>query len=125
MREFTKSLTSFSWAMATFGVQQTLNLFSGGEDSREHPATEAFNNVSKATTDELGGFTEAAFRAGNNIQQGLMGVMFEIFSSQGGDARCGSCGGTQATRQSSAAGRDSRRGDTRTRNGCGGCGSGR
>lgn len=120
MRDFTKSLASFSWAMTAFGIQQTLNLFSNREGrSNEHPATEAFNNVTKATTDELDGFTESVFRAGNNLQQGLIDLTFELLSSQSADA------GGSGRRAGSSAEDGVRDGRREGRDGCGHCGSGR
>src|SRR5215813_9815770 len=68
MREFTKSLTSYTWAMSLFGFQQMFNVFRPGK------ATESFNNVTKATEEEFGDALKATFRAGDNLQKGLVDV---------------------------------------------------
>lgn len=68
MREFTKSMTSYTWAMSLFGLQQMLNVFNPTK------ATESFNNVTKATEDQFGGALKATFRAGDNLQKGLVDV---------------------------------------------------
>lgn len=68
MREFTKSLTSYTWAMSLFGVQQMFNVF------RPAKATESFNNVTAATEEEFGDALKATFRAGDNLQKGLVDV---------------------------------------------------
>ena len=68
MRELTKSMTSYAWAMSLFGLQQMVNVFRPGK------ATESFNNVTKATEDEFGDALKATFRAGDNLQKGFVDV---------------------------------------------------
>ena len=74
MREFTKSMTSYSWAMSLFGLQQMVNVF------RPRKATESFNNVTKATEEQFGEALKATFRAGDNLQKGLIDVTFGILT---------------------------------------------
>ena len=74
MREFTKSMMSYTWAMSLFGVQQMANAF------RPSKATESFDNVTKATRDEFGGALRATFRAGDNLQRGLVDLTFSVFT---------------------------------------------
>lgn len=83
MRDFTKSITSYTWAMSLFGVQQIVNIFSPKK------AAEAFNGVSKATEDQFGQALKAAFRAGDNLQKGLVDATFGVlglgmFNGRGG-----------------------------------------
>ena len=93
MREVTKSLTSFSWVMTLFGLQQTLRLFSRpNEQQLGDAATQAFDNVTKATRQELSEFTETAFRAGDRIQRGLLDMVFEW--TPPGD--CSPCRGSES-----------------------------
>src|ERR1044072_9341395 len=66
MREFTKSMTSYTWAMSLFGLQQMINVF------RPAKATQAFENVTKATEDQFGDALKATFRAGDNLQKGFV-----------------------------------------------------
>jgi hypothetical protein len=73
MREFTKSMMSYTWAMSVFGVQQMVNVF------RPSQATESFDNVTEATRDELGDGWRAAFRAGDNLQRGMVDLAFGMF----------------------------------------------
>ena len=70
MREFTKSMTSYTWAMSLFGLQQMINIF------RPAKATESFNKVTKATEEEFGDALKATFRAGDNLQKGFVDVTF-------------------------------------------------
>lgn len=74
MREFTKSMTSYAWAMSLFGLQQMANVF------RPEKATAAFNNVTKATEEEFGGALKATFHAGDSLQKGLVDVTFGVFT---------------------------------------------
>jgi hypothetical protein len=73
MREFTKSMMSYTWAISLFGVQQMFNVF------RPSRAAESFDNVTDATRDELGDGMRAAFRAGDNLQRGMVDMAFGVF----------------------------------------------
>jgi hypothetical protein len=74
MREFTKSMTSYTWAMSLFGLQQMINVFRPGK------ATESFNHVTKAAEDQFGDALKATFRAGDNLQKGLVDVTFGVLT---------------------------------------------
>ena len=78
MREFTKSMFSFSWAMSLFGAQQMLNLFAPSK------AAESFEQVTSATEGELGRSLQSAFRAGNEMQRRMIDLMFGGFLPGGG-----------------------------------------
>lgn len=86
MREFTKSMTSYTWAMSLFGLQQMINIF------RPAKATESFNKVTKATEEEFGDALKATFRAGDNLQKGFVDVTFGVLTLGMFDR-----GGVQAT----------------------------
>jgi len=77
MREFTKSAVRFSWAMSLFGLKQMTNIFApppspGGT----HPATDAFNKVTDCTEEQFGNVLDSTFKAGDNLQRGLVDLMF-------------------------------------------------
>src|ERR1051325_7150810 len=74
MRELTKSMTSYTWAMSLFGIQQMINVFRPGE------ATESFNHITKATEDQFGDALKATFRAGDNLQKGFVDVTFAVLT---------------------------------------------
>jgi len=74
MREFTKSMTSYTWAMSLFGLQQMINVFRPGR------ATDSFNHVTKATEDQFGDALKATFRAGDNLQKGLVDITFGVLT---------------------------------------------
>jgi len=76
MRDFTKSVFSFSWALSLFGVQQTLNLM------RPSKASQAFDNVTEATKQEMGDALKATLKAGDNLQRGLVDLTLGVFTGQ-------------------------------------------
>ena len=76
MRDLTKSIFSFSWAMSLFGAQQAMNMVS------PRKATKAFEEVTGATQEQFDGITKATFRAGDNLQKGLVDLTFGVFSLQ-------------------------------------------
>jgi hypothetical protein len=88
MREFTKSVLSFSWAMSVFGVQQMANLMKRPDPNRaQGPAAEAFDGVTRATEAQLGKTLQETFRAGDKFQRGMVDMMLGPFMQQGGGAR--------------------------------------
>ena len=97
MREFTKSMMSYTWAMSLFGVQQMANAF------RPSKATESFDNVTKATRDEFGEALRATFRAGDNLQRGLVDLTFSVFTLGMFNGRGGSRTTADVGRQSADA----------------------
>lgn len=74
MREFTKSMLSYTWAMSVFGVQQIFGVFRPAE------AAKSFDYVTKATEEELGDALKATFKAGDNLQKGLVEVTFGVLT---------------------------------------------
>jgi hypothetical protein len=76
MRDFTKSILSFSWALSVFGVQQMANMLSPSK------TMEALDNVTEATKREFSGVTEASFQAGDNLQRRLVDLTAGMFSPQ-------------------------------------------
>lgn len=94
MREFTKSMMSYTWAMSVFGVQQMVNVF------RPSQATESFDNVTEATRDEFGDGLRAAFRAGDNLQRGMVDLAFGMFGLGMFNGRGRGCGVSDMGRRS-------------------------
>jgi len=99
MREFTKSMLSYTWATSLFGAQQMLNLLSAQGSRREHPATEGFNSAARCNVEQMGDTLRATFRAGDNVGRGLVDLTFGVltlglFDSGGRRRGCagGGCG---------------------------------
>lgn len=74
MRELTKSIFSFSWAISLFGVQQTVNLFTPSKAAR------SFNEVTGAAREQFSGLAEATFKAGDNLQRAVIDQTFGLFT---------------------------------------------
>jgi hypothetical protein len=91
MREFVKSMMSYTWAMSLFGVQQAINVLTPQGQQPSHPATNAFNNVAGAAREEFGRTVESAFRVGDNVQRAMVDATFSVFTlgafNRGGGGR--------------------------------------
>jgi hypothetical protein len=86
MREFTKSLTSYGWAMSMFWTQQLFNVISLGSSPGNRSAR-AFNNVTEATANEMGEMARAVFRSGDALQRGIVDLLMAPFGfANGGSA---------------------------------------
>lgn len=76
MREFTKSILSFSWAMSLFGVQQTTNLLSPTK------AAKAFDSVCETTEGQLTDALKTTFRAGDRLQRTAVDLALGMFTGE-------------------------------------------
>jgi hypothetical protein len=76
MREFTKSVFSFSWAMSLFGIQQTTNLMSPAN------AAKAFNSVTGATEAQLTDALKTTFNAGDKLQRNAVDMTLGVMSGE-------------------------------------------
>jgi hypothetical protein len=76
MRELTRSLFSYGWAMSMFGVQQIVNLVTPSKPGQPNPAKEAFDHVTAATANELGDGLRQTFHAGDQMQKQMIDMMF-------------------------------------------------
>ena len=75
MRDITKSMLSYTWAMSVFGVQQAANLLRRGQ-RQDNRATEVFDGLTAAVSEQFDDTLKAAFRAGDNLQRGMVDLMF-------------------------------------------------
>jgi hypothetical protein len=84
MREFTKSMLSFSWSMSLFGLQQMGNLLKRPDPNRpKSKAAEAFDEVTCATEGQLGDVLKESFKAGDKFQRAMVDMMFGNWMPQG------------------------------------------
>jgi hypothetical protein len=74
MRDLTKSISSFSWAMSLFGLEQMMNL------ARPAKAAAAFEAVTEATERQLGDLMKSTFRAGDNMQRAMVDMTMGFMS---------------------------------------------
>src|SRR5579863_5181181 len=81
MREFTKSLFSYSLATSLFSLKQMQNLLTPTpRDQDEGPATIAFSAVTNTTIAQFGETLSSAFRMFDNMQRGMVNLMFSVVS---------------------------------------------
>src|SRR2546421_2957830 len=76
MREFTKSIFSFSWAMSLFGIQQTTNLMSPEKAGR------AFDSVTGVTEAQLTDALKTTFTAGDKLQRNAVDMTLGMMSGE-------------------------------------------
>lgn len=73
MRELTKSMASFSWALSLFGLEQMSKLLTPGAESNSRPS---LDTVTQLTERQLGSTMRSAFRTGDSLQRGMIDLMF-------------------------------------------------
>ena len=79
MREFIKSIISFSWGMSLFGVKQLENILTSEDASQpQNKVATAFDAVTHATEEQLDGVIREAFQAGDRWQRDMMDMMFSV-----------------------------------------------
>ena len=104
MRELTKSMTTFTWAMSVFGVQQVLNLATGGAGDQADQCAESFNHVSQASADTLGSALKAIYGAGDRLQSDMVDLLLGSLRSGVCDPRLLLRMGTEAMQQATTTG---------------------
>ncbi len=83
MRELTKSMLGFSWAMSLFPLRQMWNLTVPQDMSRPFArATDEMNAVARAAGDQLGSTLKGAYEAGDRMQRSMVDMMFGFFSAE-------------------------------------------
>ena len=83
MRDLTKSMLSFSWALPLFGMKQMMDMAAPRDPSRPFGrVTDSFEAVTRTAQDQLGGAWNSAFRAGDQLQRGMVDLMFSFLSPE-------------------------------------------
>jgi hypothetical protein len=81
IRDLTKSMLSFSWAMSLFGVKQLANTLLPQKPSQPtHRATAAFHAVTHATEEQFDNVLKGVLKAGDTLQRGMVDFMFDCLS---------------------------------------------
>jgi hypothetical protein len=78
MRDLTKSMLSFSWGMSVFGLRQMADLLmpqSWGS------AASRFDAVTQNASGQLGSWSQSMFKAGDNLQRGMVDMMFGMLGT--------------------------------------------
>lgn len=84
MRDVTKAMLSYTWAVSLFGAQQAANMLRG-RGSRDGSAAEAFDGITGAVNDQFDDAFQAAFRTGDRLQRGFVDLMLSGPSMLSGD----------------------------------------
>jgi len=85
MRELTKNLFSFSWAMSLFGAKQMTSLLDPREALKGAPGTaQALGNVTEAMLDEFGDGLRQTFQVGEKVQGEILDAFFGVLGVQPG-----------------------------------------
>lgn len=82
MRDLTKSLTSFSWAVSLLGAQQLLNLVgrpAQGAAGAGPPAA-GLGDVTQATEGQLDGYLRDVFEAGDRVQRSAVDLAYGVIT---------------------------------------------
>src|SRR5262245_41807636 len=77
MKEFTKSLFSYSLAMALFGLKEFDNMMSPSTGHKP-PAIKSLDTVTSATVAQFGETLKDTFRAVDSLQRGAVELMFDV-----------------------------------------------
>ena len=72
MRDLTRSMASFSWAMSLYGLEQMANLMS------PRRAADAFEAVTRTTERTLGPGLRTAFQTGDRLQRSMVDLSFSV-----------------------------------------------
>lgn len=80
MRGFAKSMLSYTWSTSLFGLQQMASLFTPQGWRQTHQAAESFENVTKATAEEMNNVVRSTFKAGDDFQRRSVDVTFDVFT---------------------------------------------
>lgn len=84
MRELTKSMMRFSWAMGVFGMDQLSTLISKDEDdeeSQETKVTTSFDEVSDTTGSRMSSRAKNLYESGEKFQTEMVDLVFDFFSA--------------------------------------------
>ena len=83
MRELTKSLLSFSWAMPLFGLRQAANLVDPREWTDPRKTASALGSVTTAAREQLGDMLKGTFEIGDRLQRGTIDMVFDLLGGGG------------------------------------------
>src|SRR5690349_4167549 len=79
MRDFSKAMLRFTWAMSLFGVRQTLDVLNPRSRSQDSTGTAgAFDDVTDTMIRQFGDSLRQTFEVGNRLQQEIIDVFFGV-----------------------------------------------
>jgi hypothetical protein len=75
MRDLTKSMLTFPWAISMFAVQQVADLTEPASEGRVSRTAASLDAVTQATEQQLDGWAKQTYQFGNSVQRGLVDLM--------------------------------------------------
>jgi hypothetical protein len=75
MRDFTKSMLNYSWAMSVFGARQLVGLLGATGSGGAKNVTDSFQRVTNVALETLDDSTRAVYRAGESLQNAAVDIM--------------------------------------------------
>jgi hypothetical protein len=81
MRELTKSLLSFSWAISLLGMKQAGDLLSQASKSSPGQTSTSVDPVTVVAVSQLDGPFKGMFECGDNMQKGLVDMAFRTLNT--------------------------------------------
>ena len=79
MREMTKAMFRFSWAMSVFGVEQLRRLLSDEyQDRREDEIKGGFDSLSESAGQQFSKQSRSLYEAGDRFQQETVDLLFDF-----------------------------------------------
>jgi hypothetical protein len=87
MREFTKSMVGFTWAVGIFGFQQMSRVLGAAANDNQDAAIAQLDDVSRCAERHLTDQFAQQFRAGDQWQRRLIDVMLDAATLRAMDPR--------------------------------------
>jgi hypothetical protein len=81
MRELTKSLLSFTWAISLLGMKQAGDLLSQASQSSQGDSHTSVDPVTLVAVSQLDGPFKGIFECGDNMQKGLVDMTFKTLNT--------------------------------------------
>ena len=97
MRQFTKSILSYTWSTSLFGLQQMVNLFTPQGWRQTQRAAESLDKITRVTAGEMGNIVESTFKVGDNLQRTGVDITFDLLTLGKFDRGSGQAGSTTGT----------------------------
>ena len=83
MREFAKSMISFSWSLSLFGLKQATDAFTPTQSDREEKdGSVAFDAVTEQTRQRLGDPLSDVFKIGDRLQRNTVDMLFQVLPAE-------------------------------------------
>ena len=92
MRELSKSVLSFSWALSLLGIKQAVSLVTPG--NRSPGASNVLDPITESAVGQLDESMKGIFRSGDSMQSKMVDMMFGMFNPANWNIarRPGGCG---------------------------------